>query len=64
MREILEKVINCKFSDVIDMVHEDSIARGSDKNITCTGKTTRGPSDLLAAVKEDGKKQRLKQQSK
>ena len=64
LREILEKVINCKFSDVIDMVHEDSIARGSDKNITCAGKTTRGPLDILNAVKEDRKKRQMKNQSK
>ena len=29
--EILEKVVNCKFNDVMNMVHEQNIARGSEK---------------------------------
>ena len=35
--EILEKVVNCKFNDVMNMVHEQNIARGSEKNVTCAG---------------------------
>ena len=38
---ILQKVINCKFSDVMNVVHEEKIARGSEKNITRAGKTTK-----------------------
>ena len=54
--EILEKVVNCKFNDVMNMVHEQNIARGSEKNATRAGQTTRGPLDILNAVKEDRKK--------
>ena len=54
--EILDKVVNCKFNDVMNMVHEQNIARGSEKNVTRAGQTTRGPLDILNAVKEDRKK--------
>ena len=31
LSEILQKVVNCKFSDVMNMVHEQNIAKGSEK---------------------------------
>ena len=54
--EILEKVVNCKFNDVMNMVHEQNIAKGSEKNVARAGQTTRGPLDILNALKEDRKK--------
>ena len=64
LSEILQKVVHCKFSDVMNMVHEQNIARGSEKNVTRAGQTTRGPLDILNAVKEDRKKRCRIPQSK
>ena len=51
MRQLLQKVANVKFHDVVTQVGKRKTERGT-KEATCTEETTRGRVDLLALKKK------------